>query len=249
MRIDTGAMYSAITRVSKRATVVPFLTVILTLMMTATLASAQIHGIPAGATSLGPNGYSQPIDASRDFGRDDGRAGDGYRNMRLHQRYYPVPVAMPYYIYGYQDSDALDQIAARLNQLERTAEKKNETVQTAAQPTPIVVEVKLPEQHLVPAAGAQGGQSATSGAAATLMVPAANHTGSAPVAAPVPVEDFAPVVLVFRDGHRIEIKDYALVAGAVVDVSSAAMPRYAVADLDLAATKDENQRRGISFAP
>jgi len=54
-------------------------------------------------------------------------------------------------------------------------------------------------------------------------------------------------VLVFRDGHRIEIQNYAIVGQTLWLVDEKAADKISFADLDLDATWKENRGRGVRF--
>jgi len=56
-----------------------------------------------------------------------------------------------------------------------------------------------------------------------------------------------PTVLVFRDGHRIEIQNYAIVGQTLWVVDEKAANKISIADLDLDATQNENRGRGVRF--
>lgn len=61
-------------------------------------------------------------------------------------------------------------------------------------------------------------------------------------------DEFAePTVLVFRDGHRREIANYAIM-GSTLFVLSGPRSRIPVAELDVPATERVNQDRGIAFS-
>jgi hypothetical protein len=60
-------------------------------------------------------------------------------------------------------------------------------------------------------------------------------------------DEFAePTVLVFRDGHRQEVANYAIM-GSTLFVLSGPRSRIPVAELDVPATERENQSRGVDF--
>jgi len=77
-------------------------------------------------------------------------------------------------------------------------------------------------------------------------------TTSAP-AAPAPSivvegEDRAPMtVLVFHDGHKTEARNYAIVGQMLWIYTEQDSKKVPLADLDVAATKDANSDRGITF--
>jgi hypothetical protein len=60
----------------------------------------------------------------------------------------------------------------------------------------------------------------------------------------MPVE---PTVLVFKDGHKLEVSNYAIVDKTLYNVTAGRALKIALADLDLEATQKLNDERGVSF--
>jgi hypothetical protein len=56
-----------------------------------------------------------------------------------------------------------------------------------------------------------------------------------------------PTLLSFKDGHRIEVGNYAIVGPTLFDLTPGHARKVALADLDLDATQKLNDDRGISF--
>jgi hypothetical protein len=54
-------------------------------------------------------------------------------------------------------------------------------------------------------------------------------------------------VLVFKDGHQVEVSNYAIVGNTLYDLTGGRRQRIALADLDLTATAKQNEDRGIDF--
>jgi hypothetical protein len=54
-------------------------------------------------------------------------------------------------------------------------------------------------------------------------------------------------ILVFKDGHQLEIGNYAIVSQTLYDLTPGHPRKIALADLDLAATQKQNDDRGITF--
>ena len=54
-------------------------------------------------------------------------------------------------------------------------------------------------------------------------------------------------MLVFKDGHRLEIKNYAIQGNMLYDLTAGHRRKIELAELDLAATQKENEDRGIDF--
>ncbi len=56
-----------------------------------------------------------------------------------------------------------------------------------------------------------------------------------------------PTVLVFRDGHRMEIQNFAIVGQTLWVLDEKVSTKISIADLDLDATQKENRQRGMRF--
>lgn len=71
-----------------------------------------------------------------------------------------------------------------------------------------------------------------------------------PRAAPEPPEPVVAqpsTVLVFKDGHRSEVVNYAIVGDTLFDFSGERARRIPIADLDIAATQKANDAAGVEF--
>jgi hypothetical protein len=66
---------------------------------------------------------------------------------------------------------------------------------------------------------------------------------------PAPSQPVVPTVLVFRDGHQIEIHGYAVVGETLWTSYDDGFRKVLLSDLDLAGTRRENLKRGINFLP
>jgi hypothetical protein len=84
--------------------------------------------------------------------------------------------------------------------------------------------------------------------------PAESNTGQSRTAVSSPAEYDSdsqpspdPTVLVFKDGHQLEIGNYAIVNQTIYDLTPGHPRRIALADLDLPATQKQNDDRGIAF--
>ena len=63
---------------------------------------------------------------------------------------------------------------------------------------------------------------------------------------PAPVAPSVPVVLIFRDGHRLEVQNYAITGQTMWVFDEGNSSKIPLADLDLEATQREN--RGVRFS-
>jgi hypothetical protein len=63
----------------------------------------------------------------------------------------------------------------------------------------------------------------------------------------VPASDQPQTILVFKDGHQVEVANYAIVGNTLYDLTGGHRQKIALADLDLTATARQNDDRGIDF--
>jgi hypothetical protein len=54
-------------------------------------------------------------------------------------------------------------------------------------------------------------------------------------------------VLVFKDGHQLEVANYAIVGNTLFDLTGGRRHKIALTELDLTATAKQNDERGIDF--
>jgi hypothetical protein len=75
------------------------------------------------------------------------------------------------------------------------------------------------------------------------------ETESAPAAPPVdtPVPDQPQTMLVFKDGHQLEVQNYAVIGDTLYDLSPGRHHKIPLAELDLTSTSKQNDDRGIDF--
>lgn len=62
-----------------------------------------------------------------------------------------------------------------------------------------------------------------------------------------PVADQPQTVLVFKDGHQLEVSNYAIVGSTLYDLSEGRTRKVGLAELDLPATVKQNDSRGVDF--
>lgn len=56
-----------------------------------------------------------------------------------------------------------------------------------------------------------------------------------------------PTILVFKDGHQIEVGNYAILSQTLYDLTPGHPLKIALADLDLSATEKQNEDHGVTF--
>lgn len=209
-----------------------------------------INGPPASATSVGPLGYAPPsreFFPSRNFQNGEFRNGEfrnwEFRNGELHKgelhrqqrpgdrthrgdgtapSYYAVPIPVPY--------------AADLN-------GTNDDADPNADPS------EDPNDQGGPTIFDRRGSGAASYVPPVKNVPTPHSTQLADASDPDPQPDppQEPVVLVFKDGHKVEVGNYAVQGKTLFDLTTGRVHKIALADLDLGATRKQNEDRGITF--
>ena len=71
---------------------------------------------------------------------------------------------------------------------------------------------------------------------------------AAPPADPtIPAQEQEPTILVFRDGHKHELRNYVIVGQMLWDFSAKPTRKIPLADLDLDTTRKLNEDRGVEF--
>ncbi len=66
-------------------------------------------------------------------------------------------------------------------------------------------------------------------------------------AAETPVADQPETVLIFKDGHQVEVQNYAVVGNMLYDLTPGHHRKIAITDLDLKATEKQNDDLGNTF--
>jgi hypothetical protein len=56
-----------------------------------------------------------------------------------------------------------------------------------------------------------------------------------------------PTLLVFKDGRTVEVANYAILGQTLFDLTAGHRHKFAIRDLDLEATRKQNDERGVTF--
>ena len=232
-----------------------FASVIVMSFVVAEVCAAQIHGIPpsvtstqyhmppflpnapASVTSLGPYGYGNgqfppvwypfpPYGVGFGHGRGFGFGhgfGDGHRNSNGNSNGTAI---VPIYVPAYDGSYGYDP-GAEGGAYMYSGPPPEETHVVVDMPAPKRIVAEDDEYGLPPVSASKSNPKSDS-------ADGANAT---------PVD---PTVLVFRDGHKQEVTNYAIV-GQTVYVFDKRTQKIAITDLDVAATIKLNDDRGVEF--
>jgi len=223
-----------------------------------TLSVAQIRGIPASVTSTGPGrSFSQGIPASvtslgpHGFHGNPAGVPNGVRFSQVPPRRFdfdhdrdrfrrPV-IGIPvygYYPYAYSDPYIYETPA--LQQYD---------------PAPIYAsgaDNDRPPQSEAADASRYGDHYLDSregdGRASVRVIPGPKYVAPEPGRAnPEPLEDVPATVLVFKDGHQLEVHNYAIIGTTLWDLSAHLTRKISLTDLNLDATTKLNDERGTPF--
>ena len=182
-----------------------------------------INGTPPSVTSLGPRGYTPGFNPAFPNSRPwSGSSGSGFGGHPHHRPHYPQGsvgyYGVPYYGNGYYDGGYYDNGADAQNYAPEDEYNGGATVFDRRGPGYMP---RPPERE----------SSAENSSAGS--------TESA--------EQSAPTVLVFKNGHQLEVENYAIVGTTLYDLTEGHRRKVALSDLDLTATLKQNDDRGIDF--
>lgn len=178
-----------------------------------------INGAPASVTSLGPRGFAPGPQLP------PASVGNGFHHNNGHRHYHndsqflgPVWYGVPYAIPYAGDNAAVDEDS----------------------------EDNDPNYQGGPTVFDRRGSGESSYVPPVKNSPPA-HAAAAddPPADPDPPQP--PTLLIFKDGHRVEIGNYAILGATLFDLTPGHPRRVAIADLDLEATCKQNDERGVTF--
>ncbi len=177
------------------------------------------------------NFHSGQVQSGQHFNGRDGRGGQGDRDSRRRNNYVYVPYAYPYYGYsGYGYDNGYDQSYDPNQQQQAAADQQQ--AQDPNQVAPTLFDN-----------GQYAGPMPQRAAAAPAPDPQPAPTGITSAALP-PVD---PTVLVYRDGHQLEVRNYAIVGDTLYDIGGSTAKKIKLADLDLEKTAQVNDQRGVDF--
>ncbi len=191
-----------------------------------------INGPPASVTSLGPNGYAPggyapgayaPNSRGTFFMQNRTRNRNGNGRHRHHYVPYTPPLAyavpVPYAVdIGATDDDA-----------DNSADDPDDNYQGG----PTIFDRR--------------GSGARSYVPPVRDVPTPHSAESADASVADPDPPQEPTLLVFKDGRKLEVGNYAIVGQTLFDLTPGHARRVALADLDLEATQQQNDDRGVTF--
>jgi hypothetical protein len=222
------------------------------------------HGAPASVTSPGPNGRQNGVPASvvsprplppgihapvRSGVRLTGPARR-FSNLRSQRRaFLPVPLFYPIY------SDGLDPYSSAADPYVPADPAPAQAQQQASTDTNASASANSDDE--LRAAYLQGARDALvdsrygdhylDSRERNRPQPAPEDRSPRQQAQATPQEDHTPAtIFVFKDGHQVETKNYAIMSGTLFDFSGKVLKKIQLDDLDSTATQKANDDRGVS---
>jgi hypothetical protein len=200
----------------------------------------EFKGIPASVTSPRADGSLRGIPASVSDPRPSTLQPGSFCCRHGHKHSGTPVYAVPNYgYYGYPDySDA------------SYYDQPQQPVQQQAQqlaPPPQVIIIKDDRSSAKDEAGYedQGFEGGDSHQRPAPRESARANVDAAPPAAP---EQLPKTTLVYRDGHKAELRNYAIVGSNLIDLTkSSFLKKIPLDSLDLEATRRENEENGVEF--
>ena len=189
------------------------------------------HGIPASVTSLGPQGFT-----ARQGSVGTVPPARSHHHQHPHKPespvyVYPYPYYYPYAYYNGYMEDASDYEEVRA---QSHAEEDPEQYRGG----PTIFDrrgsgVRYPNEY--------------ADAAPVPQTPPPSEAAPAAVEAPPESPPQPATVLVFQDGHKLDVTNYAIVGSNLYDFSGGRRLKIPLSELDLAATRKANDAIGVDF--
>lgn len=195
------------------------------------------HGIPASVVS--PQAPRPGITHPQRTVISSSRRLRPFGTERRRRVLVPVPLFYPAYVYG-SDSEAA---------IADPAVSDADAPQTADDSSTAADEDALRQAYLQ---GMRDGMSdKTQSRYGQHSMDTARAKTSPQVTAPVPAapeeqDDSPSTVFVFKDGHRVETRNFAIMGQTLYDFSSSGLQKLQLSDLDRAATLKANDDRGVT---
>jgi hypothetical protein len=184
----------------------------------------QVNGVAPSVTSLGRRGYT-PSSPTCCFRSGFPATPNTTQNFHHHRRNASLPwggaYAVPYYAYDSADDVADNQPDDQYNGGPTVFDRRGPGTAPAPAPYRTRARSQSPQPDPDPDAAAP------------------SDTASA--------SDQPQTVLVFKDGHQVEVANYAIVGSTLYDLTGGHRQKIALSDLDLTATSKQNDDRGIDF--
>lgn len=186
-----------------------------------------INGPPASVTSVGPQGFipaRPPLkSAGNGFHHRDGEERRHNRNSDVGPGWYAVPVPYAVDNSGYEN--------------QQDENNPDDDADYQGGPTVFDRRGNGPSSYVPPVKNPSPAHSADRNSS--------DQADDPPAADPEP--PLPSTLLVLKDGHTIEVQNYAIVGHTVYDLTPGHPRKIPLKDIDLDATQKQNDERGVTF--
>jgi hypothetical protein len=201
----------------------------------------ELHGIPGSVTDPGVNGVPHGIPASV-TDPTPRRVPGNFTGMQGHH-HGTVGFALPYYgYYGVPYYDPSDYSQYDQSQAQPVQQQPQQP------PPPQVIIIK--EEPSTSDEESRYGEHSFNEEDRGRRAQAHDQLAQTrPAPAPQLAQDNSPAtILIYRDGHKSEVRNYAIVGGNLVDLTrSPVLKKIPLDSLDLEATRKANEDNGVDF--
>jgi len=204
------------------------------------------NGVPPSVTSVGPLGpvnFHPPQQLPQ-----DPRAGHHHHHDHGYPYYIPyyVPYYVPYYAYPDSYDGPVDPSSVDSSENPEQYQGGPTIFDRRGSGAPVPNDYQ-PTRAAVPRPGAQAVIPRPEIAPAA-PAPSEDVLASKATEPPAPSITAQPsTILIFKDGHRQEVGNYAIVGSNLFDLTPGHRMKIALSDLDLRATQKANEDEGIDF--
>jgi hypothetical protein len=197
-----------------------------------------VNGTPPSVTSIGRNGFAPPgfapSHAGVNFHSQFSHNGGHHHHRTVNgDAYYPYVYALPVPYSFDMDNSGQDQSGQ---------DQEDDDSYYQGGPTVFDRRGSGRDSYIPPTYPGPAHSHAPADPTQTQTVSAQPND---PPPAPDPPQP--PTILVFKDGHQMEVGNYAIVGQTLFDLTPSRPRRIALADLDLSATQKQNDDRGVTF--
>jgi hypothetical protein len=226
----------------------------------------QTHGVPASVTSPGTDGRLHgvpssvtsptPVGVPRTSGLDHSRVLMGNPRHRRRSEVVPVPVFYPVYVNSASTDPVqpVDESSADQADLDAAsgagADALREAYARGAQDALSEIRSRRSSASVDQSRDRSADRSADkSGEKPKSRVKEdseSTESRQAPEVAAQPEPPTQPTIFIFRDGHRLETQNYAIVGQTLFDFSAKPLRKIKIAELDVDATRKVNDEAGSS---
>lgn len=190
----------------------------------------RISGVPASVTSLGPNGFHpknpffhEPSCCINPLFPVNANPPQFQRHHHRSSSFFPV--AVPVYTVPYEP----------MVEMQPVEDDSRESTEEDYRGGPTIFDRRGPGRPSYAEPARRDERAAE---------PASEPTAQA---ADAPVADMPDTVLVFKDGHQVEVRNYAVIGSTLYDLGPGHRRKIPLSELDLASTAKQNDERGIDF--